>query len=314
MGTKPRVSIIIPAYNAERFLNRCLNSVTRQTFSDFEAIIVDDGSTDRTWDICTSFANADNRFHIYKKENGGVSTARNFALDKVKGEWICFLDADDELFPEALQDINYRVTEDIDCIIAGYQIFDENGSATYSIQERIEKRIDRDAAVRLMYRPEYYQYLGYIAGKFYRASSIHDWQIRFNQAIYYNEDRLFTTQYLCHCSTILFITKPVYKINEHPGSAMHTANSSFTAKFFTDMDGFVEMRKSIEAAKGSGENIQLAKEGIFSSYQRIKIMINSHPDHNVGSALLLEKKLIQSISLTEYLSFRWRVLLDKLHL
>lgn len=89
------ISVIIPAYNAQPYIKRCLDSVQAQTFTDFEVIVVDDGSTDRTADICKDYEKKDGRVHLYMQENTGVSAARNLGLRCAAGEWIAFIDADD---------------------------------------------------------------------------------------------------------------------------------------------------------------------------------------------------------------------------
>lgn len=100
---KPIVSIIIPAYNAGKFLGECLNSVRTQTFPDFECLIVDDGSTDDTAAIACQYIEKDSRFKLLSQSNGGVSKARNLGIDKASGEFVSFVDADDLLHPEALK-------------------------------------------------------------------------------------------------------------------------------------------------------------------------------------------------------------------
>ncbi len=92
---KPLISIIVPIYNVEKYLSRCINSVLSQTITDFELLLIDDGSTDKSGDICDSYAQKDSRIKVFHKENGGVSAARNYGLDNARGEWIAFVDADD---------------------------------------------------------------------------------------------------------------------------------------------------------------------------------------------------------------------------
>lgn len=98
-----KISIIIPVYNAERFLRRCLNSVLNQSYSNWECIIVDDGSKDSSPAICDEYVKTDSRFKVIHKENGGVSRARNTGLSLVVGEWVTFVDSDDELALDALK-------------------------------------------------------------------------------------------------------------------------------------------------------------------------------------------------------------------
>lgn len=91
----PKISIIVPVYNAERYLHRCIESILAQTFKDFELLLIDDGSKDNSGYICNEYAGKDERVKVWHKENGGVSSARNVGLDNVKGEWVTFVDSDD---------------------------------------------------------------------------------------------------------------------------------------------------------------------------------------------------------------------------
>lgn len=105
------VSIIIPLYNKEFAIEQTLFSVIKQTYCDFEIIVSDDGSTDRSASIVKELAKKDKRIRYYKKENGGVSSARNFGLSKANGEWIIFLDADDEMMPTNIETLLYLVNK-----------------------------------------------------------------------------------------------------------------------------------------------------------------------------------------------------------
>lgn len=100
---KEIVSIIVPAYNAEDTLEKCLQSIANQTYPFFEAIVVNDGSTDDTQTIAERWSQKDSRIRVFRKENSGVSAARNAALADAQGEWITFLDSDDYLEPDCLE-------------------------------------------------------------------------------------------------------------------------------------------------------------------------------------------------------------------
>ena len=91
----PAVSVVMPAYNCEKYIEAAIRSVISQTFTDWECLCVDDGSADESGSILDEYAQRDSRFLVFPKKNGGVSAARNLALDNAKGEWICFLDGDD---------------------------------------------------------------------------------------------------------------------------------------------------------------------------------------------------------------------------
>ena len=96
------ISVIVPVYNAEKYLHRCVDSILTQTFDNFELLLINDGSNDNSGVICDEYALKDSRVRVFHKENGGVSSARNLGLDNSKGEWIAFCDADDYALPTFL--------------------------------------------------------------------------------------------------------------------------------------------------------------------------------------------------------------------
>ena len=95
MNENPKITVIVPVYNTEKYLRRCVDSILAQTFTDFELLLIDDGSTDGSGAICDEYAKKDSRVRVFHKEIGGVSSARNLGLDKAYGEWISFVDSDD---------------------------------------------------------------------------------------------------------------------------------------------------------------------------------------------------------------------------
>ena len=124
------ISVIIPVFNVELFLQSCLESVKAQTLKDFEAILVDDGSSDSSGAICDAYARADNRFRVVHQPNQGVSAARNRGLDHAKGEYVYFVDADDEMRPEALEHLYHAITQgEYDIAASGYSLV-RNGEET----------------------------------------------------------------------------------------------------------------------------------------------------------------------------------------
>ena len=124
------ISVIIPVFNVELFLQSCLESVKAQTLKDFEAILVDDGSSDSSGAICDAYARADNRFRVVHQPNQGVSAARNRGLDLAKGDYVYFVDADDEMRPEALAHLYHAITQgEYDIAASGYSLV-RNGEET----------------------------------------------------------------------------------------------------------------------------------------------------------------------------------------
>lgn len=131
-GAMATVTILIAVYNAEQFLHQCLDSLKEQTFGDFQAICVDDASTDGSLSILHSYAATDSRFEVISlEENVGQARARNIALERAKGEYTCFLDSDDWLSPDALQAAvdAFRANEELDCVLFDVLFTDEQGNA-----------------------------------------------------------------------------------------------------------------------------------------------------------------------------------------
>lgn len=124
----PKISVIVPVYNARKYLRHCVDSILAQSFSDFELLLIDDGSTDNSRTICDEYASNDSRIHVFHKPNGGVSSARNFGLDCSKGEYIIFIDADDFWLDESALSRLFEIvsSNDLDIVRGEYISVDCN--------------------------------------------------------------------------------------------------------------------------------------------------------------------------------------------
>ena len=134
----PKVSVIVPVYKAEAYLHRCVDSLLAQTFQDFEILLVDDGSPDRSGEICDDYARQDRRVRVFHKENGGVSSARNLGLDECRGEWVVFVDADDYV------DENYLY---IDTRFYGADVIEKSYSVIYEGDDKKDRRTFQDGVL-----------------------------------------------------------------------------------------------------------------------------------------------------------------------
>ena len=130
----PYISVIVPVYNAESTLKKCIDSILVQDFTDFEVILIDDGSQDESLQICEDFAKKDNRVIVVHKENGGVSSARNYGLEIAKGKWVTFIDSDDYVDDELLEKVNDAIEKNAGVDVVGYNLVDvdESGNIMYS--------------------------------------------------------------------------------------------------------------------------------------------------------------------------------------
>ncbi len=117
------VSVIVPVYNVAAYVGKCLASISRQTYLDIEVVVVNDGSTDGSEQICRDFCGQDSRFHLYTKENGGLSSARNYGLEQINGKYVCFIDADDWVKKDYISSLVEGI-DGAEIVIAGYVLDD----------------------------------------------------------------------------------------------------------------------------------------------------------------------------------------------
>lgn len=301
------VSVIVPVYNTAQFLPHCIDSILSQNFSDFELLLIDDGSTDGSGQICDSYAEKDNRVRVFHKENGGVSSARNLGLNEAKGKWVCFVDSDDELMPNALQVMVGRAYDGVDLVMAGYEVYNDVGEKTYSIEKCISNLIPNESAVKEMYAPTDYRYQGYISSKLFRLSLICLNSIRFAENIFFNEDRLFVTQFICISGRdVSYTTIPVYRYFERPESAMMSLRKFFNPKFVTDLDAQIKMREVVGSRFENEKWHEIVDFSVYESYRRIVGMMD---DFQVDDKSLLNKlrsKLISTIGRGKYIKYEYQ--------
>lgn len=197
----PLISIIVPIYNSEKPLNRCVDSILSQTFLDWELLLIDDGSIDRSGEHCDEYAAKDQRIKVFHKENGGVSSARNVGLDHAKGEWITFCDSDDFVSPNWLKNYIGHISEKTDLICQGFQY-----SKTFNIENERCFGITYEGSVKdgvsLLFENNI---LGYLWVKLFKRSIIESYKLRFDTRYNYQEDQEFCFRYFCYIKTIVCI-------------------------------------------------------------------------------------------------------------
>ena len=271
----PKVSVIVPVYGVEKYVSECIESILNQTYTDWELILVDDGSLDKSGEICDQYAAKDNRIKVFHKENGGVSSARNCGIKLANGEWIYFCDADDKVMPDAF---NYLISQSkntqTDLIIAGYQVFNANEELIYNIVENRKFCLDRDASLKMMFRPLYFKYQGYLWTKLFKKEIITKYNILFDEKFFFNEDRLFIVQYITHIKGYtIYSTYPIYKYYERSDSALASIKTRFNPKYLTDIDASVEILHNVQKTNNK-KNLLLAQKAIKKSYLLIRSMMD----------------------------------------
>lgn len=213
----PLVSIIIPVYNREKTLEYCLNSVLQQTISDFEVIIIDDGSTDSSVNICKSYALKDNRIHYFYKANGGVSSARNLGISKARGKWITFVDSDDYIMPYHLN-VTIEADNECDQILTelGHETQDNVLSGHLKNDTASETKIYNGNREVLTYlfekRNPYKNKICFCTTRFFKTALIKQHKMKFREDLSLDEDSLFATEYQLYSQKLLY--KRVYSYKE----------------------------------------------------------------------------------------------------
>ena len=214
----PEVSVIVPVYNAEAALQRCIDSILNQEFKDLELLLMDDGSKDSSPAICDAAAEKDPRVRVIHKENSGVSDTRNLGLDLAQGTFVQFLDADDWITEDSTKMLVRTATEkDADLVVAEfYRVVGDHLSRKGSIES--DMVLTRQAYAEFMkYSPADYYY-GVLWNKLYRRSILEKHHIRMNKAISFCEDFIFNLEYVLHCNRIAPLLVPVYYYVKTDGS------------------------------------------------------------------------------------------------
>lgn len=269
-----KVSIIVPVYNTSQYLRQCLDSILTQTYKDWECILVDDGSTDDSLRICDEYAARDQRFRVIHKENGGVSSARNRGINEASGEWITFVDSDDELYDEnSLQKMISNVGQS-QLVLYGIKIIFSNGNYT-NPDHPISEHLNTKEFAKLLVSWKY-GYMGYIAARLYRRDIVRKNHLQLAKDIFFCEDNLFCSQYIC-CPEVndIYIdtTSYTYTYKFHEGSVMSTVDAGYNPKFITDFIAYQRIATLFHGAFDDEEIDSLTQRRICLSGQKILSMM-----------------------------------------
>ena len=217
------VSVIVPVYKAEKYLRRCVDSILAQTFTDFELILVDDGSPDTCGTICDEYAQKDSRVIVIHKENGGVSSARNAALDIARGECIAFADSDDVVSDEYLAEL--MRWKEFDYVTAGFSWQDKQGCWHVREFEEVSVSVDIIRTMPSKYLGKYY--FGSPWATLMKRSVVENNMIRFDTSIHSGEDTLFIMDYLKCVSSVKTVRLCGYRYHYYPASLVNKVHRDF---------------------------------------------------------------------------------------
>lgn len=264
--TAPFFSVIIPVYNVESYIEQCIDSILRQSFKNFELILINDGSTDGSPDICKKLSEEDIRIKYISKQNEGVSKTRNLGINVATGKYICFIDSDDYLEEDFLINLYNHAQDDSDMIVSNWKIlnngklanshlnFPENLNQTHTIHKEHFRIINQ---------------IVYIWSSTYKNDIIKSYKLKFDEKMDYCEDVLFFISYFDKCHTISFS-------NNH--SYIHRiSNSGLSCKSYQFEKELYAFNRLVPFRLYLGRKFSVkSSEGIdVSSYQSILRVTNS---------------------------------------
>ncbi len=271
----PKISVIVPVYKVEKYLNRCVESILAQSFADFELFLVDDGSPDNCPKMCDEWAQKDNRIKVIHKANGGLSDARNAALDKATGDYISFVDSDDYITEDAFETLYYSIVKnDADISVGNMMSVNENGEISdFYCPTSTETILENDDLFKTMYQP-------CAQNRLYKANIFKT--LRFPVGRFY-EDVFTWHKVLSQTNKIVLTGKTDYYYLVRTDSIMH---SKYDIRFTDIVDAIRERYIWLEAI---GQK-DMANEARMFIYPRVAVAFA-----NLDSKIPENKKRLKEI-------------------
>lgn len=231
------ISVIVPVYNVEKYLDECVNSILDQTYSNIEILLIDDGSTDNSPNICDFYEKQDNRVRVIHQQNGGLSLARNIGIEKSQGDFIVFVDSDDYISTDMLEVMINEMKKNIEStsiLMCNFVKFDSYGNVIKKNNYNLEKEIiDKVSAIdRLIVSKD----INYIVawGKLYKKEVFDEIRFPLNKQ---NEDEFVMHKVYFNCDSIICLDKCFYKYRIRDNSIM---NSKFSIKQFNKLEALYD--------------------------------------------------------------------------
>ena len=233
MDRKILISVIIPLYNAEKYLVNCIESVINQSYEKIEVLLINDGSTDNSQEICDAYVIKDHRVKVIHKQNQGVSSARNLGIDESKGEYISFVDSDDWLAPSAFGQIVDCISKDkVDAVMFEYFVDNYNGNKIHETYAELHGLMNCEKAIKTTISP----INRFVWSKVFSRKIIGN--IRFDTTIHFGEDTLFAALVMDKANRIFYLSKPLYHYFQSQNSATRVA---FNPRVFTGVEAYRQL-------------------------------------------------------------------------
>ncbi|WP_420067796.1 glycosyltransferase family 2 protein [Streptococcus suis] len=272
---KPLISIIVPVHNVETYLDQCIHSVLNQTYSNWELLLINDGSTDSSGTICDDYAKGDERIRVIHKNNGGLSDARNAGIDNCTGEYITFLDSDDGIREDFLETcLTTAIQHDVDIVIGHFFIWDENQQTFYYFVEQSQKdTIELISAQEALNRQVVWK-------NFNTAPFVVAWGKVFKATLFntirFPKGKVFEDEYTIHkallkSDSVALINKEFYMYRRH-GNSIMTSDFSLS-KVLNNIEALEERIVDLVLAK---KDTELVRQKLYNILLHTKHELEVH--------------------------------------
>lgn len=306
-SVKGIVSIIVPVYNGEKYLARCIESLISQTYKDIEIIVIDDGSKDDSYKIAQGYAEKDQRIILLTKENSGVSDARNIGLDKAKGEYIVFTDCDDYADNEYVEHLVSLISQGADMGICGWKKESEEGKIK-QICETVNGTYNSDETLSYLVSLNYIQ--GYPFGKILRTDIIRKNGLIEDNSISLFEDLVFNCEYAKRCEKVIINTNYCdyhYVLHDNSSRNSSILAGKFNVKWISEITALEKILNIVGDSKAARKRVR-ARISLSSSFY-----INRMFDCKYEDAELLKElkrkagKNIMQVLFSSEGDFKWKM-------
>ena len=296
--SSPVISVIVPVYKTEEYLSKCIESILSQSFTDFELLLIDDGSPDRCGEICEEYARKDSRIRVFHQENRGNSAACNLGLDNSCGKYIVFVDSDDWVLPDYLQALYADV-----CVYPGIGLIIHGMKRVTTRKEPLSDLVAPEvylpqAQIGKAFTDYNIAEMGYIVSKIYDKSVLDAHHIRLDESIHFREDLLLMYQYLFYCDYIYTrpVTNYVYLIRPF---SMSTGHLNVFETEHKGVISFLKMLRRMKEKWNVNKELYIKFLLIFPFQRALKT--DYQPYHCVDRKTRMEhlKELVDSVG--EYL-------------
>lgn len=281
--SKAKLSIVIPAYNAEKYITECLNSIVKQDCDNYELIVVDDGSSDNTGKICDKYEKCFNQVNIFHTKNNGVSSARNFGLEKAKGEYVWFVDSDDLVMPNSVKTIS-ALLDKSELLIFGTEEFDKKNTVK---RQYDDLETDNQYAISQMLSDTGVR--GYLFNKVFRLDVIKKNHLAFDATIKNCEDLLFSVHYTSLVKRVKISNEILYRYRQRKNGAIH---SKLNKNQSTSIDAFLAISKLVKNKDATNK----AKALFVKAYYKYRPLLSEAQKQQYRDSLEKFKKSYHSFS------------------